>query len=52
MGKQGGYVKGVTAWDGGPVVSHGLVRANREPPSPGQPHASARRTGFDNALEE
>ena len=45
-------MSGVAAWDGGPEVSFAQVRADREPPSPGQPRASARRTGFDNPLEE
>jgi hypothetical protein len=45
-------VNGVAAWGDGPEVSNALIRANREPPSPGQPRASARHTGSDNALEE
>jgi hypothetical protein len=45
-------VNGVAAWGDAPEVSHALVRANREPPSPGQPRACARHTGSDNALEE
>ncbi len=45
-------MNGVAAWDDGPEVSDALIRANREPPSPGQPRASARHTGSDNALEE
>ena len=45
-------MNGVAARDDDPGVSNALVRANREPPSPGQPRASARHTGSDNALEE
>lgn len=45
-------MNGVAAWDDDPAVSNALVWANREPPSPGQPRASARHTGSDNALEE